>query len=91
MRDIKKLPDDAVLTFQEWCKLSTFSIATGVRLKKRGQGPIFTVLSKRRVGVTIRHHREWLASRECSGTVPCSAAHAAVPPAAKRKRVAANA
>jgi hypothetical protein len=55
--------DDAVLTFSEWCSLSGFSLRVGRYVIKRGDGPTITKLSDRRIGVSRKHHREWLEKR----------------------------
>jgi hypothetical protein len=51
------------MPFSLWCRINDFSEATGRRLRKAGRGPIFTQLSDRRIGVTVRHNREWQESR----------------------------
>jgi predicted DNA-binding transcriptional regulator AlpA len=55
--------DDRVLSFREWCAKAGVSEATGRRLVARGEGPTITQVSVRRVGITGRHHREWLDRR----------------------------
>src|SRR4051812_10138338 len=55
--------DDRVLSFREWCAKAGVSEATGRRLVARGEGPIVTHVSIRRIGITGRHHREWLGRR----------------------------
>jgi hypothetical protein len=59
----RALDDDRVLSFRQWCELNGFSRDTGFRLRKSGQGPVFTQLSDRRIGVTVAANRAWLASR----------------------------
>lgn len=54
---------DAVLTFNEWCSLSGFSPRVGRRVIKSDNGPVVTGLSDRRIGITRKHHREWLEKR----------------------------
>jgi hypothetical protein len=54
---------DQVLTFDQWCALNSFSPATGRRIVNSGNGPTIVKLSARRIGITLRANREWLASR----------------------------
>ena len=55
--------DDAVLTFREWCALNGFSLRTGRRILDAPGGPIVTMLSPRRIGITRGNNRLWQASR----------------------------
>lgn len=55
--------DDRVMSFALWCEVNGFSPATGRRLRKAGKGPIFTQISDRRLGVTVRNNRLWQQSR----------------------------
>ena len=55
--------DDWVMPFSLWCEMNNFSPATGRRLRKAGKGPVFTQISDRRVGVTVRNNRIWQESR----------------------------
>lgn len=55
--------ENAVLSYLEWCAFNSFSPATGRRIKNSGKGPVFVQLSERRIGVTVRANREWLAAR----------------------------
>jgi hypothetical protein len=59
----RAIDDDWVMSFAEWCRVNGFSLATGRRLRKAGRGPVFTQLSDRRIGVTVRNNRVWQASR----------------------------
>jgi len=43
--------------------VNNFPLATGRRLRKAGKGPVFTQISERKVGVTIRNNRIWQESR----------------------------
>ena len=57
-------PDaDRVLSFAQWIELIGVSRSAGWRLLNGGGGPKVTQLSKNRVGIQVRHNREWLASR----------------------------
>jgi hypothetical protein len=56
--------DAQVLTFREWCALNRISERTGRRILASGNGPIVTMLSARRVGITVGNNRAWQASRE---------------------------
>jgi hypothetical protein len=55
---------DEVLTFKEWVQLNKLSERTGRRILGAPGGPVVTLLSARRFGITRRHNREWQASRE---------------------------
>jgi hypothetical protein len=55
---------DQVLTFLEWCKLNRISERTGRRILDAPDGPKVTILSRRRVGITVRDNRAWQASKE---------------------------
>jgi hypothetical protein len=55
--------DTRVLTFAEWCELNSFSLRTGRRILRSGNGPIVTQLSTWRIGVTIGNDRAWKAKR----------------------------
>jgi hypothetical protein len=55
--------EDRVMTFPEWCAKNTLSLATGQRIVRRGEGPTITRLSERRIGITVRHNKEWQARR----------------------------
>jgi hypothetical protein len=56
--------DSRVLTFVEWCELNSFSLRTGRRILRSGNGPVVTQLSSHRIGITIGADRAWKASRE---------------------------
>jgi hypothetical protein len=58
------LDDQRVLTFREWCQFNRFSVSTGRRLIRAGQGPIITRISDRKLGVTVANNRRWQQSRE---------------------------
>ena len=55
----RALDDDWVMPFSLWCEVNNFSPATGRRLRKAGKGPVFTQISDRRIGVTVRNNRAW--------------------------------
>jgi hypothetical protein len=57
------IDDDRVMSFALWCEVNGFSPATGRRLRQAGKGPVFTQLSERRIGVTVRNNRLWQQSR----------------------------
>ena len=61
--DVERQLDATVMTIPQWCKQCGFSVWTGQRLLKAGKGPKVTQISDRRIGITLGHHREWLASR----------------------------
>lgn len=54
---------DAILTFKEWCSLCGHSERQGRIIIASGNGPPVTWLSARRMGISRRHHREWLEKR----------------------------
>jgi predicted site-specific integrase-resolvase len=60
----RALDDMRVLSIAQWCRLNGFSFDTGKRLIKRGQGPVITQISDRRIGVTVANNRAWQRSRE---------------------------
>jgi len=54
---------DFVLSINEFSRLAGVSIATARRLIAADDGPIVTRLSERRIGIRMRHAREWLDAR----------------------------
>lgn len=54
---------DQVLSFHEWCRLNYISVRTGRRIVARGEGPIITKLSPKRIGITVANNAIWQASR----------------------------
>jgi hypothetical protein len=60
----RALDDQRVMTLRQWSEVNGFSIFTGRRLIKAGQGPKILQLSPRRIGVTVRANREWQQARE---------------------------
>ena len=62
--DLPPLPDDnLVMTFRQWCDAASIGQRTGRRILSAPGGPVVTQLGPRRIGVTRRNHRLWLASR----------------------------
>jgi hypothetical protein len=59
-------PDEAVLTFSEWCQVNRISPATGRRIIASGAGPVITRLSERRIGITVGNNRKWREARSAS-------------------------
>jgi hypothetical protein len=57
------LHTDQVLTFREWCRLNGISERNGRRILKEPGGPVVTLLSPRRIGITVGNNREWQARR----------------------------
>ena len=55
--------DDQVLSFSQWCVLNALSERTGRRVLKSGEGPIVTMLSAARIGVTVANNRRWQEAR----------------------------
>jgi len=68
MRDLEKMPDDAVLSFKDWTELANISTRTGKRLRRKGDAPHFFLVSPKRLGTTVGEYRRWLAFRT-GGTV----------------------
>ena len=64
---LTSLADDQVLTFFEWIRLNRISERTGRRILNGPGGPTVTMLSARRVGVTVRANRAWQQSRAHKG------------------------
>jgi hypothetical protein len=60
---LKKLPDDACLSVDQWCALIDVGARTGRRILKSGSGPPTVQLSDRRIAICVGDHRAWLASR----------------------------
>jgi predicted DNA-binding transcriptional regulator AlpA len=54
---------DRVLSFRQWCSVNGFSIATGRRLIKAGDGPAIVQLSPRRIGIKESVNAAWQAAR----------------------------
>jgi len=57
------LADDRVLTLSEFAKIVGISLVTLRRRIAAHEGPIVTKLSDRRLGIRVRHAREWLDAR----------------------------
>lgn len=57
--------EDRVLTLSEFAINACISLVTLRRLIARGEGPTVTKLSPRRLGIRVRHAREWLDARAC--------------------------
>lgn len=62
------LADDQVLKISEFAKIAGISVITLRRGIAANDGPITTRLSKRRIGIRVRHGRAWLDSRASSNT-----------------------
>jgi hypothetical protein len=61
---LKKLPDEACLTFGEWCTLNSLSERQGRRVIASGNGPVVTRISDHRIAITVGNNRAWQVSRE---------------------------
>jgi hypothetical protein len=55
--------DQQVLTFAEFCEMNSISPKTGRRILKAPGGPVVTMLTKTRIGITVKAIRDWQASR----------------------------
>jgi hypothetical protein len=69
LRTTRKVPhpvpaDDFVLTFKEWCAANRLSERNGRRILAGPDGPTVTMLSTRRIGITVANNRSWQKSRE---------------------------
>jgi hypothetical protein len=53
-------PDDRVMLLAEWRRLRNVSPSGERRMRRKGLGPKLTHLTERRLGVTVRHDREWI-------------------------------
>jgi predicted DNA-binding transcriptional regulator AlpA len=60
---VRSFADDRVLTLAEAAHLSGVSTATFRRLMRSPTGPVVTALSSRRLGVRVKHLRQWLDGR----------------------------
>ena len=47
----------------QWCEINGFSLATGRRILRRGEGPPVLQLSPRRIGIKESANATWQASR----------------------------
>jgi hypothetical protein len=63
-RPLSMLLDDQVLTLFEWARLNRISLRTARRILNSGNGPIVTMLSAKRIGITVGNNRAWQQSRE---------------------------
>jgi hypothetical protein len=61
---LSTLHDNQVLTFLEWCRLNRISERNGRRILDGPDGPVVTMLSARRIGITVGNNRAWQQSRE---------------------------
>jgi hypothetical protein len=59
---------DEILTFREWVRLNKISERTGRRILERPDGPVVTLLSARRFGISRRNNRAWQESRARGST-----------------------
>jgi hypothetical protein len=59
----RALDGDRVMSFRTWCAINDFSVSTGRRIRRAGEGPVFTQLSERRIGVTVAANRAWQRAR----------------------------
>ena len=66
----RALDDDWVVPFALWCQLNGFSPSTGRRLRRSGRGPVFTQISDRRIGVTVKNNRIWRELRPKADAAP---------------------
>jgi hypothetical protein len=53
-----------ILSFHEWCRLNRISVRTGRRIIARGEGPVVTQLSAKRIGISVANNSLWQQSRE---------------------------
>jgi hypothetical protein len=56
--------DNQVLTLREWSALNHISPRTAHRILKGPNRPVVTMLSSKRIGITIGNNRRWQKSRE---------------------------
>ena len=55
--------DQQVLSFREWCALNNISPKTGRRILKAPGAPVVTMLTSRRIGISLGNNKLWQASR----------------------------
>lgn len=63
------LADDRVLTLSAFAEIAGISLVTLHRMVAAHSGPIVTKLSERRLGIRVRHAREWLDARATANPV----------------------
>ena len=51
---------DRVLSLDEWAALACISKSNAEKMIARGEGPTITRMSRKRIGVRLRHHAAWL-------------------------------
>jgi len=68
-RQFSGLEDDQVITLKEFAALAGVSLMTVRRIIDRKEGPVVTRMSPRRLGIRVRHAREYLdrVSSETTG------------------------
>ena len=55
--------DSKVLSTRQWCALNGFSVATGKRILKSGDGPCIIQLSTNRIGIRVIDNVRWQEAR----------------------------
>ena len=55
--------DQQILTFREWCDLNSISSRTGRRILKAPGGPVVTMLTSRRFGISVGNNKIWQEHR----------------------------
>jgi len=63
----RQLQDTQILSFRQWCALNGFSPRTGHRILTSGNGPIVTMLTDTRIGISVGNNRRWQESRAREG------------------------
>jgi hypothetical protein len=58
------LHSDQILLFHECCRPNRFSPRTGRRIIPRGEGPVATRVSPKRIGITVANNSKWQRLRE---------------------------
>jgi|SRR6516164_10370458 hypothetical protein len=58
--------DDAILTFGEWIALNSLSERQGRRILADSGGPVVTMITDTKIGISRGANRAWLASRSRS-------------------------
>jgi hypothetical protein len=56
-------PDEAHMSFAEWCKFENHSPSTGKRRLQSGDDPGFVWVSKRRMGLSFGNYRRYCRER----------------------------
>ena len=65
-REFAATDDDAILTFGGWIALNSLSERQGRRILADSGGPVVTMITDKKIGISRGANRAWLASRSRS-------------------------